>query len=291
MGDHSPRTMGLAQVGKGDLVKLYGEDVVVYLRRKGADTDAIQKRIWAPDSFSLERLSDNTMLLRLPNFFADKRATIEGLLEEHHEALTTTENLIIDARNNNGGSDGAYSELMRYIYSRPIYAVGIEFLSSERNIAGFEDLLERYGDQLDEDTREYVVGKLDKARAAPGEWIIPLERGFSITTYPEVMPYPKRVGILTENAGSSGDQFVIDARFSNKVTTFGKPTAGVIDYSNVIEAPLPSGNFTVSWPTTRSLRLPDEPYDNVGVPPDVPFGEEVADPIGYVQAWLERQVD
>ena len=75
------------------------------------------------------------------------------------------------------------------------------------------------------------------------------------------------------------------------MTTFGKPTAGVIDYSNVVSSKLPSGNFKMSWPITRSLRLPEEPFDNVGVPPDVPFGEEIADPIGYVQNWLERQVD
>lgn len=291
MGDHSERAMRLAKIGDGTMLKLYDEDVVVYLQRSGANIEELKSRLFNPQEFSLTRLSDETLLIRLPNFFAENRPVIEAMLAEHHEALTSTENLVIDVRYNNGGSEGSYSELMRYLYTRPIYAIGIEFLGSQRNIAGLEALLAKYRDSLDSDTVDYVEGMLAKARSDPGEWVVPLDRGFTIDTRDEVLPSPKRIGILTEGAGSSGDQFVIDARFSSKVTTFGRPTAGVIDYSNVIETPLPSGDFVARWPTTRSLRLPEEPYDNIGVPPDIPFGHEVVDPIGYVQAWLERQTD
>jgi len=111
-------------------------------------------------------------------------------------------------------------------------------------------------------------------------------------TYPQVYAFPRRVGILTEGAGSSGDQFVIDARFSRKVTLLGAPTAGVIDYSNVITAPAPSGDFDLAWPMTRSMRLPEEPFDSVGVQPDVPFPDGgVEDEIAWAQGWLERQAD
>ncbi|MGB3166492.1 MAG: S41 family peptidase [Alteraurantiacibacter sp.] len=291
MADHSEREMTAQELGAGDVLKLTDGETVVYLERVGTDNSALKERLFAPQDFSLSRLSEETLLLRLPNFAAENRPVIEALLAEHHDLLTSTPNLVIDARYNNGGSDGSYAELMRYLYTRPIYSIGIEALASERNMNLMEQLLAEYRDNLSPDTISYIENLIAEGRANPGSWVMPTEHGFSITTYPEILPFPKRVGILTEGAGSSGDQFVIDSRSSRKVTTFGKPTAGIIDYSNVVSSALPSGNFEMSWPITRSLRLPDEPFDNVGVQPDIPFGEEIADPIGYVQAWLERQVD
>ena len=291
MGDHSVREMTAQQLAAGDVLKLTDGETVVYLERVGTDNAALKERLFAPQDFSLTRLSDETLLLRLPNFSLDNRPVIEALLAEHHDLLENTPNLLIDLRYNNGGGDGAYAELMRYLYTRPIYSIGVEALASKRNMDLMEQLLAEYRDDISADTIAYIQELISEGRANPGAWVNPLEHGFSIETYPDVMPFPRRVGILTEGAGSSGDQFVIDSRASRKVTTFGKPTAGVIDYSNVVSSKLPSGNFKMSWPITRSLRLPEEPFDNVGVPPDVPFGEEIADPIGYVQNWLERQVD
>ena len=291
MADHSEREMAVQELAAGDVLRLTDGETVVYLERAGTDNAGLKDRLFAPQEFTLTRLSDETLLLRLPNFFAENRETIEGLLAEYHDQLTSTPNLVIDARYNNGGADGSYSELMRYLYTRPIYSIGVEALASKRNMDLYEALIAKYHDTLGPDTLAYVETLIAKGRANPGTWVSATDHGFSIRTYPEVLPYPKRVGILTENAGSSGDQFVIDSRPSRKVTTFGKPTAGVIDYSNVVSTELPSGNFKMSWPITRSLRLPDEPFDNVGVQPDIAFGDEVADPIGYVQAWLERQVD
>ena len=59
---------------------------------------------------------------------------------------------------------------------------------------------------------------------------------------------------------------------------------------SALAAPAPSGDFALAWPMTRSMRLPEEPFDNVGVQPDVPFPEGgVEDEIAWAQAWLERQ--
>jgi hypothetical protein len=45
------------------------------------------------------------------------------------------------------------------------------------------------------------------------------------------------------------------------------------------------------WQAPRPLRLPDDPVDPDGIAPDVAIDKSVRDPIAYVQAWLERQVD
>jgi hypothetical protein len=42
-----------------------------------------------------------------------------------------------------------------------------------------------------------------------------------------------------------------------------------LDYSNVRPIPFPSNKYKLMCPTTRSKRLPDNPFDNIGVAPDV----------------------
>ena len=242
------------------------------------------------NDFAFRRLSPQTVLLRVPHFDIGSMDVFESLLEEHHDTITTTPNLLIDLRGNTGGSDMMYSRLMSYLYTRPIYQIGVELRDSERNLQTLQDNVA--SGEYPESVHELVTYVIARAQASDSDYVPLSENGFEIRTYPQVYPYPQRVGVLAEGAGSSGDQFAIDARASRKVTLLGGPTAGVIDYSNVIAAPAPSGDFALAWPMTRSMRLPEEPFDNVGVQPDVPFPEGgVEDEIAWAQAWLERQAD
>ncbi|MBH5321590.1 S41 family peptidase [Aurantiacibacter sediminis] len=241
-----------------------------------------------PYAFTFTRLSEDTVILRVPHFQMEAADEFAALLEEHHETITSTPNLIIDMRGNSGGSDLTYAPLMAYLYTRPIYTVGAELRASPRNLAYLREL--GADETMPQEVRDLVASVM--ARAESGARYVPLgEDVVSIETYPQVYEFPQRVGILAEGAGSSGDQFAIDARFSDKVTFFGGPTAGVIDYSNVIEATSPSGDYTLRWPMTRSMRLPEEPFDNVGVPADVPFEDDVADHVEAARLWLESRCD
>jgi C-terminal processing protease CtpA/Prc len=97
---------------------------------------------------------------------------------------------------------------------------------------------------------------------------------------------------LIDGAASTGEQFILDARQSRKVTLFGqRNSAGILDFANVVAMASPSGRVHVQWATSRSLRLPDDPVDPDGIAPDVAIDRSVRDPIAFVQAWLERQVD
>lgn len=239
--------------------------------------------------FAIRRLSNQTILVRVPDFNLNNAERFRALLEENHDAITSTPNLLIDMRFNGGGSDATYEPLMAYLYTRPIYSIGAEIRRSKRNLSALEGYVQN--EAIPEDTREFITQILNRAENSQGNWVGFSEEGFQIETFPKVYEFPKRVGILAEGAGSSGDQFVIDARFSRKVTLFGGPTAGVIDYSNVNAVAAPSGDFVLGYAMTRSLRLPEEPFDNVGIPPNIPFGDEVKDHVAAAQRWLERQVD
>lgn len=98
--------------------------------------------------------------------------------------------------------------------------------------------------------------------------------------------------MLIDGAGSSGEQFILDARQSRKVTLMGQHnSAGVLDFSNVVSMPMPSGRLELSWPISRSLRLPEESVDLNGIAPHILIPPTEPDPVNYARVWLERQVD
>lgn len=246
-------------------------------------------RVFGGSKFFLRRLSDKTLWLRLPHFACDAKPEVDRLLADNRTALESTPNLVIDLRQNGGGCDFTYQEVLAWLYARPIYTVDVEYLSTPDNIAQTERLL-NVADIPDEDKAE-ISTLLDRMKGNQGKFVTANDRGIDITTLPEVRPYPKRVGIIITGAGSSGEQFVLAARQSHKVTLFGGRTSGVLDYSNVRSLDLPSGRFTLYYPISRSLRLPEERIDNVGIAPDISVGDNVEDVVGFVQSWLERQVD
>ncbi|MGB8840488.1 MAG: hypothetical protein WCC64_05420 [Aliidongia sp.] len=125
-----------------------------------------------------------------------------------------------------------------------------------------------------------------------GEYVQPDARPFSIDRLDRIMPFPKRVAILLDNAGSTAEQFLLEARQSHKVTLFGqRNSAGVLDFANVVSMPTPSGRFTIHWAISRSMRVPDDPVDPDGIVPDVLIPKNERDPVTYATRWLERQAD
>jgi C-terminal processing protease CtpA/Prc len=212
-------------------------------------------------------------------------------LTAHAAEIDATPNLIIDLRNNGGGSDFVYEPLIPLLYTRPIYTISIEMRASPDNLAQRQAL----ANQLRAEAPE-VAAELDnqnKTMAANiGRYFSPDTASFGIDRRAGVARSPKRVGVILDYAASSGEQFLLMARQSRKVTLFGQHnSAGILDFANVVGMTSPSGRFALAWPTSRSLRLPDDPVDPDGIAPDVRIPRDVSDPVLYVKSWLERQAD
>jgi hypothetical protein len=227
------------------------------------------KRSEAPqtgsDELGFAKVSARVVVLRLPSF--ENPRPLEDLVDRHRLEIRRSEHLIIDLRGNVGGSDESYQPLMKYIYTGPFRLIGVDILATEDNASAWERIVPELPDGLQHARKEFERA-IAIMRAHPGEFVqLTPDR---MVERDEVLPLPRRISIFhDDNCASSCEQFLLAARHSDKVTTYGRSSAGVLDYANVRYAPLPSTTRVLTWPTTRSRRLPDEPVDGVGIAPDV----------------------
>ena len=248
-------------------------------------------RLFGADDLALTRVSARTLWLRLPDFDDSRAAPLLALLKQRAADLRSTPNLIVDLRNNAGGSDYVYAPLLPLLFTRPIYSIGVEMRATRDNAALRRALADRIRAEAPEQATE-LYRQADLMEHHLGEYLSPDSRPFSSYAAPAIAPSPRRIVVLIDGAASSGEQFLLDARQSRKVTLMGKTnSAGVLDFANVVATTSPSGRLALQWATSRSLRLPDDPVDPVGVAPDIRIPATVEDPIAFAATWLERQVD
>jgi hypothetical protein len=240
-------------------------------------------------------ISDSTFYIRIPSF-ADDRG--EKLVRKHWSEITSTPNLIIDIRNNSGGQDDNYQLLAGLLYTNPYQSKGVEWYATENNIKMYEDAIKN-GDIRDgEEGIRWTNSLLDEMKKNIGGFVIhPMMGADNTVKNDTVYPYPKRIGIIINDGNaSSAEQFLLAAKESSKVILFGNcNTAGVLDYSNAIDENIPSNKYELTFPMTRSRRLPDHPIDNIGIPPDIyipyPATEQLFDRLDqwvyFVKNYLE----
>ncbi|GGA39188.1 S41 family peptidase [Sphingomonas psychrolutea] len=254
------------------------------------DRDIVARQ-YPSDELFLKALSPKTLWLRIPDFDPSRAAPLKALLAAHKAQIDKTPNLVIDLRSNGGGSDFVYEPILPLVYTRPVYTIGIEMRASQDNLA----LRRKIADDIRAEAPA-VAANLDiqnkQMEGNFGGYFRPDPLPFSIDRLPTVVPYPRRVAVLIDGAGSTAEQFLLALRQSGKVTLMGQSnSAGVLDFANVVGMPTPSGRYRVQWATSRTLRLPGDPVDPDGIAPDIriPAGEK--DPVTHAAKWLERQVD
>lgn len=254
------------------------------------DQDRINRELASGELF-FKPLSAKTLWLRIPSFDPSFAEALKNAIAANTAALATYPNLVIDLRENGGGDDWVYEPLIELIYTRPIYAIGVEMRASEDNIA----LRRAVADRLRKDspeTADYVDRELARMAANIGQYVPSSDETVSIQRLLSVRAFPKRVAVLIDGSGSTAEQFLLAARQSRKVTLFGQEnSAGVLDFANAVRMPSPSGRYEVFWATSRSMRLPDDPVDPDGIAPDIRIPRDVSDTVRFAQNWLERQVD
>jgi hypothetical protein len=245
--------------------------------------------------WTYKKLSDQTVMLRLPSFDYDDKVLIDSLVGNNLKEITSTPNLIIDLRSNGGGTDFSFDTLMPLIYSQPYYSDAVEYYASDGNIRSLEESLAA-GD-VRKGGEEWLNKLVKLMKEHRGEFVMvdPPDTVRQDTVY----KFPRKVGLIADDfCASSCEQFILDSKHSTKVTVFGCNTYGVLDYSNTSPEPFPDQEGLFVWmPKTRSTRLPEHPVDNIGIPPDVvinlPYNmnprDEADDWVIFVKDYLEKK--
>lgn len=238
---------------------------------------------------TLKQLNAKTLYLRIPSFLIEMKAKIDSVLEKHDALIKSTPNLIIDIRDGTGGADASYKNIIPYLYTNPIRTVGMELYATELNAQAFEKYAKQYSDTGDVNNCNRVAAKM---RKNIGKFIREDDSApkASIDSSMKALPLPARVGIVfNHNNGSTDEQFLLDARQSTKVKTFGVPTGGMLDISNMNELDSPDGKFVLGYCMSKSYRIPDYCIDGVGIQPDYFIDDALAfeDWISFVQKILE----
>lgn len=289
MGDHSPEPVeAMLQGDSGSLLQMGASWTRQVPPPQFSQAERLHQRTMEAEGPFLDRLSDNTLYLRIPSFAFEQKALIDSVLAANDALIRSTANFIIDIRNGTGGSDASYAGLIPYLYSGPIRSVGIKLRATELNAAGYEAYADMFGRDT-EDGRE-CLDIAARLRAALGTWLEMDARTWSVDSSHTVLPFPQRVGIICNGGnGSTDEQFLLEARTSYKVKLFGHPTMGSLDVSNMRGIISPDGCFQLGYTMSMSHRLPQMPVDVMGIQPDHYLDEGIPEMewVGYVQRVLE----
>lgn len=229
-----------------------------------------------PD-FQASFINSNTYYIKLEDFYqSDDVNQIYNELNFHAQHI---KNLIVDVRINYGGMDSLYLPLLQYFIPSGKrlkdlkFETGSEFLYTKNNVNLRLKEFEKYLSQssVDDTTKQlienfsktllenqdkgFVVSKSDDSSSLPD--IAGIDRG------------PEKIFILTDvYCRSSGDSFVELAKEFDKVKTIGRPTLGILDYSNCCSVEL--GDYQFTFPTSRSLAIDQEKgMNNIGIIPEI----------------------
>jgi len=268
MGDHSVEDI--------EVVELYGKNYInagfinlkraLPLSKTEENIERYYNSKYANKPF-IEKVSDNTILLKIPSFKYSNKKHIDSLLNSNDDLIQSTENLIIDVRFNGGGSDGSYEKITPYLYTNPIRGIGVAFLSTELNNKRMLDFIND-PERSDED-KKWAKESLETLNKHIGEFVNLKESIVSIDTLKNVYSNPKNVAILiNEYCGSTTEQFLLEAKQSKKVKLS------------------PSKEFKLWYGLSISYRIPEMIIDERGMQPDYYFDNTIK-PYEWINKTIE----
>ncbi len=239
-------------------------------------------------------IDKNNVLISLPSHSPEHAKPLKKLVEKHDKKIRAAKNLIIDVRGNEGGSSWITNVLLPYLQTtdqRPAkyYQDGsTQVLSSEENMKYFESM----------ESQGWLPKLLMNRLKDNSGKIIPLadpgEEEEKPDEIKEELARPQNVAILI-GAGtvSAAEAFVIKVMKYSKVTLFGQPTSGCIDYQSVSMSYLnvcKDLGIYIGMPMfSASEKLPEGGVNKTGIVPDVLIDKTVKDKTKFIIDYYQRQ--
>ena len=224
-------------------------------------------------------------MLRLPSFDLKYKPLIDSLITGNLDTIINTPHLIIDLRGNLGGYNLCFEKLLPLIHTDTVISVGMEIKATKENIDLYKELLKNK--DFPQKDKEFINKMLNDLKKSGNEYY---PTAADTTIYRNLYPKLEKVALLiNENCASATEFLILNAKQSKKVTLFGKRSAGIVDYYNLVGPRVLSCSRFILWcPTARSARLPQHPIDNIGIMPDVEIPDQV-NWINFVEQYLSNR--
>lgn len=233
---------------------------------------------------TLRAAAPGVIVVSVPSHGGRYRGRLDTLVAGAKNRLLAASLLVVDLRGDIGGGSLTTTPLMPFIYARPERTPPgpqgrAAVVASASNLKYFRSWTSEGA------TPQWILDLLGRMGQHFGE-IVDFQTGPDTTEgwAPDTSyATPRHVALLTDrNVASAGEAFVLFALHSPRVTTFGQPTWGMIDYQNAVIVPLgcPGSGLYLGYPTIAASRdLPKGGLNHTGIVPDVPLDLSRGDPI------------
>lgn len=244
-----------------------------------------------PRNPTIKKLGPDAWVVSMPSHDGPYREPLERLVADHLDELKAASLVVVDLRGNEGGGSQTSAPLEPLYESarrqpRRAYTGREVVVSSPDLIRYFENQAKSMQPGGAYEKRFQAL--VERMRREPGRVLVTDVWGNPPEPEPpHAAPYPKpeRFAILVDRGTvSAAEAFVLSAWTSARVTLFGQPTGGSIDYQSVAIVPLDcrKHGLALGYPTLGSSEhLPAGGF-NAGIPPDVTVGPEVDDPLRFI---------
>lgn len=252
---------------------------------------------------TFKKLNEKIGVLSIPSFSYGYYQTLNTLVEEHTQALTSLETLIIDIRGNSGGSSVLGKPLMPFVYGEKKPSDGSSGLAYDNPVLLSSPLTIAYADLMGTwapTVPDWTIKLKARMEASPGEIVNMFDEDdeeadgfFGADEKPEtVYENPMNVALLWDNSViSAGEAVILALKDFSKVTTFGEPSNGTIDYQNVYMTSLVDrqGGYLLGLPMIAgSDKLPTGGYNETGIVPEVLIDLKTKDPIAEIVKYYQK---
>ncbi len=240
-------------------------------------------------------LGNGAVLVSLASMDPRHSGALSALLSEHGAKIAQSRLLIIDLRANEGGSSTMAAPLLPYIVSQeskpslavPAYPIAVSSPAMQRY---YQSLRDQYPAGPERDMMDDFLRRMEAAPGTLVPWFLDRNAAAGIMAAPPVAPFeggPAAIAILTdEDTVSAAEAFRLDTGRSTRVTVFGAPTGGSIDYQSVAMFEVGGGQLRhlIGFPTMAwSDEVATRGLNATGIPVDVPLATG-SDWIGQVLA-------
>ena len=213
--------------------------------------------------YTFKKINNSTVYLKMEDFVDPVK--ISSLCEKYDSEIRTSKNLIVDVRGNSGGNGISYYPLLKYclpngktlgdldLVDNGVLQYGQEILYTERNcdirIEIIEELMQN---DLSAENQDFFKQAINELRELRGTGFVKDLEADDIDIAGDSCI--EHVYLLTDSSCcSAGDAFVYLFKMLPKVKVFGRPTKGILDYSNVAYALF--DEYALIYPTSRLLSL------------------------------------